>query len=230
MKHMKKAFGLSILAALTMMAMSATAAQALTLKVNGNKDTDGEVVTGTIAKGYLLVVDLKLEITCTTGSAKAELKNKLVELKNEKGEVIAKHRLVEGEGTATFNGCDVVGAEEKCTVNSPGQKDGTITAKGSGEAVMEGAKTYADLSSGSFSTIEIQGLCAAAETEETVSGSATLTLLNPEEELVTHNVEVDDKALFFGTDTAVLHNAAKSGPITGSVSTSSEQKWSITLP
>lgn len=114
MKYMIKALGLTIFVALGLMAISASAAQALTLKVNGAAKAE-EKFSGTFNGGFLLVQDLSLEIKCSGGTVG-------VTLQSSGGNV-------KGEGTASFTGCTVVGAEETCTVNSPGASVGLISTK-----------------------------------------------------------------------------------------------------
>lgn len=206
---------LSILALVGVMAVSAPVAQGWVVREGGSSTLDVQA-TGLFTLGQLYVPDLKLKFHCSSGLFGSAL-------------VQTDHKTWSVTTSGAWSSCDVVGAEKTCSVNSPGEADGTITWKGAGQGVMEGSKTYAKLESGNFSEIEIQGLCAAAETEEVLSGSMTLTFQNPESELETHGLELDEASLQFGEDEALLSNSSGTGAIQGSAKTVSGNKWSISL-
>lgn len=215
MKHTVKILCITVLAALGLMATSASTAQALTLNVGGVPVAEEEFA-GTLEAGSFLVPDLGLKIKCTGGTVEAVLKS-------ENGTVTR-------AASVQFTGCDVVGAEKTCTINSPGYEDGIVAAQSQGKFQMASAEIFALLASENFSEIEIQGLCSVAETEESIGGRTKLVLLMPEESAVLHKFELDEDGLLFGEDKIFLHNTAGTGPIGGSMVSASEEAWAITSP
>lgn len=218
MKHTIKMLGLTVLAALGLLAMSASAAQALTLNLSNAAIGSGnsEAFVGEIDPGAILVPDLQLKIHCDSGLVETILKQS--------------GSSVEGEGLLKFSECFVNEALKTCKVYTVGQAPGIIIfVLKKGEVQMTGATTFALLPT--LSVIKIEGICAAAETEEEVSGNTKITIKEPEAEQLTHDIEVNEDGLIFGTDSALLHTLlAGSGPITGNATSLSLKKWSVTLP
>lgn len=213
MKHMITALGLAIVVVLSLMAISATAAQALTFRINGVPAASESFLTK-IDPGALLIKDLNLEIHCNGGIGEVQLA--------QNGSV------VESAGWLEFTECGVNAALKTCVVNTPGESAGVIIGAGEGKVVGDNVIL---LSSSDLTEIEIQGICAAAETEETVSGNVILSISTAATSDKTHNVVLDEDGLKFGEDEAVLHTLAGGfGGISGSMTSASEAPWSITLP
>lgn len=193
-KNINILFGVLLLViALVVMAVGATAAQAKKWLLLKNKVSVASLdILGEVLPGRIVVQDLNLKISCVGGTTSSTVET------SEEG-----LKLVDTT-EVSLGGCDVVGAEKTCTVNSPGEPDGTIVFSGSGEGKMEGEDVVFTTASANLGEIEIQGLCAAAETEETVSGKLLRTLLNPLQDLVTHLVHFKGSPLLFGEDNAAL--------------------------
>lgn len=221
-KHLLKVLVMSMLAAIGVMAVSASAAQAKWLILVNGKSLNATTLTGSINLGVMLVPG-QLQIHCNSGTATAEVK------------LASEEKVLQGTGSALFSGClvkDSTGKENtNCTVNSPGEPAGSIKATGSGVGSMSGSKTFATLESENFTEVLISGgLCPLDEFDATVNGSATLTLDNAESKEITHTVKLDDQELFYGENEALLHSGAgEPNPVTGSVKDVSGTAWAIQL-
>ena len=219
-KYLFKTLILSILVALGVMAVSASAAQAKWLLLRGGASVSELSLQGTLGNGALLeLFGLELQIKCAGGTFTTTLKG---------GGTTA----LAGSASATFTLCDDYGNPKNCTVSSPGDVDGTIKASGSGEGLMLGEKTYLNLSSSEFTTIAYGGaLCPFNEVEAVVSGSVTLTVLSATAQKTSHTVELDDNVLTSGESSAILHNGGELGgsTIIGSAQEASGSTWAIQL-
>ncbi len=193
-KHLIKVLGLSLLVAVGAMAVSASAAQAKWLLLKNGASVDTLSLVGTVLLGELLVDKLGLKIHCPEGTIAAEFK------------LSADKTKATGTGSATFKKCTVL-TFPKCTVNSPGAAAGEIKAAGSGEGKMTGETVFAELSSAEFTTIEITGaLCSISELGgQKVNGTATLTLHEPLVDKKEHLALLDELALFYGKENAIIH-------------------------
>lgn len=159
-----KLLGLTMLAAVSVMAVSASAAQAkYLLLLNGasvnllNLDLEG-------LAGYMLAEN-GLKIACSGGNGLAHV------------QVLNGGLSVSGTANATFEGCKWVGAEKTCTINDEGA--GLVHAGGSGELVMPDASTYiVTAESAEFATIYTEGVFCTIPEEEVVSGKGHLLVLD----------------------------------------------------
>jgi hypothetical protein len=101
-KYGLKVLGLTLLAAISMMALSAAAAQAGSeVFVEGKVLTGEKPIKGTLGAGELLTAG-GLKISCTGGTIAGGIKNL--------------EKMGSGSGTATFSGCKVKSAESVCEV------------------------------------------------------------------------------------------------------------------
>lgn len=168
-RHGIKVLGLSLIAALGLMAFMAAAAQAGEFKVEGStftsKAISSESVSGSVGAGKLLVPGLALTFKCTGGTASGTV-------------------LLGGTVHATilFSGCEVEGNkfckiyETKAKMETELEADrGFIVASGLGEIVLMEGKHYILVSSGAtpFSTIYLTRSTKGCTLplEEPVSGS-----------------------------------------------------------
>jgi hypothetical protein len=194
MKHGIKILGLSLLAVVSMMAVTAAAAQAGEFRVGGPEGTTdtgktftvhgiaSESVEGTIGHGILLVPVIGLEILCTGGTFSATV---LL------GGVV--------HATALYNGCIVVG-NKNCVVYENKSDDealvngGHVVASGLGELILHKNvttnenETYLKVAGAPFSTIYLgnvpgKKLCTLTLANE-VSGSTAFLLPNALKELL----------------------------------------------
>lgn len=221
-KHLFRVLVLSMLAAIGVMAMSVSAAQAKwEIRVGGSSVSSANF-TGTAGAGAVLVPGL-LGFRCTGGTVSISVKT-----------VESGAKLV-GSGAATATGCvvtDSVGkVNNNCTVNSPGNPAGSVSGSGSGAAQMEGSKYFTTIESSNFTEVEINGaLCPLDEFDATGSGSATATLVNAETEQELHTVELSSQELFYGENEAILHDGVNpENPLTGSGEHQSGNPWSVRL-
>jgi hypothetical protein len=232
-RHGIKVLGLSLIAALGLMAFMASAAQAGEFKVtNGSPETTGtftakgiasETVSGTVAEGKLLVPGLPLTIKCTGGNASGTV---LL------GGVV--------HATILFTGCFAEGAEGTCKPyetkalmeeNAAGPR-GNILASGLGEIILMEGKHYILVESAKetpFSTIYWQRLCSQP-LETKIFGSTVFFAPNALTQLVNQTLSTIPQAeletlfpndkLFYGTQAAWLDgggttNAALTGANVG---------------
>jgi hypothetical protein len=178
-----KILGLSLVAALSMMAVTAAGAQAAgELKVNGavlGAGLEAEI-SGTGAEGQLLVPGLGLTILCTSGLILIKVGN----LAN----------MAHGTAHVLYHGCHVVG-DKFCKIY-PTHLDrlmktnaGLILATGLGLVIVNGGRHFAVASAASFTNIlytEEEGCTLPSETE--VGGSAGFRIDTPTTESTSHQV------------------------------------------
>jgi hypothetical protein len=101
-KYGLKVLGLTLLAAISMMALSAAAAQAGSeVFVEGKVLTGEKPIKGTVGAGELLTAG-GIQISCTGGTVTGTIKNK--------------EAMGSGNANATFSGCNVKSAESVCKV------------------------------------------------------------------------------------------------------------------
>ncbi len=185
-RHLTKLLGLTVLAAISVMAVSATAAQAKWLLLLNGAAVE-ELHLGIAGLEGKLTAKNGLKIKCTSGEGLAIVKKVEGGLK------------VTGEASGTFKGCVWVGSEKTCTINDGGV--GFIKAAGTGEALMEGAETnkvIANAESASFSVIKTEGAFCTVPAEEIVSGSAHVLIENALEDTKIKLGKILQLKLFLG--------------------------------
>jgi hypothetical protein len=229
-EHMRKSkltktLGLAVLAVTAIMAMNASAAQAV-YKLEGGTETAGVLLlhlVTTFGLGEILigtqVGGLNIHVHCPEGTG-------LVHLVTN-----AAMTTLTGSGTADFKGCTVK-SFPKCTVFSPGAAAGLIAASGSGAASMSGTETFAQLSSANFSEFEFGGaLCPFLGLSGQVSGEVRLGLGGGEANEVTHTATLDDipGTLAYGGEPSALHGLTLTAAIAGTVKKSAGGSWGIHL-
>jgi hypothetical protein len=201
-----KILGLSLLALVGVMAISASAAQAKWLLLLNGVSVLKEILNVTVNSGELLVPSLGLKIFCSGGTGTAGI------------ELSADHKTLSGSVTGTFNKCKDLEFSEVCTVHGVGDGAETISAKGTGTASMEGEKVLVNAASSEFANVEYLGEeCPFVEVDGRVSGSVTLEVLKPLEDANLHQVHLVKQNLLYGTAAAELHNGTKGGLLSGSV-------------
>lgn len=164
-KHPVKLLGVTMLAIIGAMAVSASAAQAKLLLLLNGKSVNQLILTLEYLPGYIKAENgLKLECTGGTGTATAE--------------AVEEGKKVTGSASFTFTGCKWAG-NKFCTINDGGV--GLIKLSGSGELTMPdglNGKEYLKIySSASFAKIKSEGEFCTIPEEETLSGTMSLTLL-----------------------------------------------------
>lgn len=215
-KHWK-ILGMSLLALIGVMAVSASAAQAkFSLKKNG-ANVDELKLVGSFALGKLVAPGLNVTIHC-------EVTN---------GKVTAKLNLSTGAVSVSGSGksvkCKVEGAGV-CTVRSPTTEKGEIAIAGEGAVEMVGATTFAKLESEEFTTVIFEGEeCSLNEVELPVHGSATIAFGNAETEEKVHTGALDDDKLFMGEEEVTLEGGTGIDTISGSAEEEKGEKYSIVL-
>ena len=170
-RSLLKLLGLTALAAIGVMAVSASAANAKwQLLLNGSSVSSGGGPVTSLESS--VEVENGLELSCAggTGSATFEL--------TEEGKKTV------GSASGTLEGCVWVGSEKSCTINDGGK--GLINVGGSGELTMAESETYIVSSSEEFATIYTEGPFCTIPEEEVVSGTLKCHLLNPLEGAKVH--------------------------------------------
>lgn len=202
-----KIMGLSLLAAVGLMAVTASAAQAKWLKLLNKASVNSLKLSAEMLPGSLYIPEIDMEIHCTGGTASVTTN------------LSGGSTVLSGSGSAEFTGCAVRELEVACTVHSPGQPDGTIVAEGSGTAGMNGAEeVFSNLESAEFTEFYYEGEeCPLAELDQTISGTVKVTLLEALKDLTTHLVHLDDVSLQWGELEAVLFGEEEGSAILGHV-------------
>ncbi len=210
-KHGLRAIGLSLIAALSVMAFSAAGAQAAgEWKIGGKTMSElkltEETATGkleAVPKSKLLVKALNLSISCPTLHVNGVL---LV------GPPASVH------GTTTFLECKVFSHEPEtelsaCGVNSAGEAAGVIkTAKINGEVILSGAENivlFKPSSGTTFTTVEITGKGCALANSYPITGTSVFKLgAEAKEMLILSLPEFAGDGLRFGEPKANLVGSA----------------------
>ncbi len=208
--------GLSLFALVSVMAVSASAAQAEWLLLLNQSSVSS--ITGTIQllPFHFYVEELELTISCTGGTATTTLTgSKVLSVSN----------------TTTVTGCAVTGGEEVCEVHSSGQPDGTIVGSDSGPMDDSGPEeVLALLSSSKISEIEIDGEeCSVGEFDATLSGSLRILILEALQDLTTHLVHIEDCELFYGTHSVSLLSSEGSAILGHARDQNPNATWAIHL-
>ncbi len=191
-----KAATMSLLVAVGIVAVSASAAQANWVLKKNKSSVSQLKLKGNVLLTELLIPELEIAIHCTGG-------NMLATLTSGGGGTT-----LSGTASATLTGCKLLEFEKICTVESLGAGAGKINYSFSGNLKMEGEKTFALVSNGEFTKISITGaLCPfALEGSLTMAfgGSMTMNIVNPLTEQVNHLIEINDEELFYGEEEVVL--------------------------
>jgi hypothetical protein len=159
-----KFLGLTMLAAVSLMAVSATAAQAKYLLLLNGKS----VSSMTFGLEFLTVYakaenGLKIQCSGGEGSSKAWLA--------EGGKKLL------GSPSGTFTGCVWVGQEKTCTINDEGI--GNLKLIGNDEMSMFGANEYVLIGGNAeLGTIYTEGVFCTIPEEEVLGGTASATILD----------------------------------------------------
>jgi hypothetical protein len=163
-RNLAKLLGLTVLAAISVMAVSASAAQAHYLLLLNGASVASETLSLTQIGTGSITAENGLKISCSggTGTATANLS-------------VSKEK-VTGEAKAKFTGCVWVGSEKTCIINDGGA--GVINAKGTGEVIMEGTNYLITATSAEFTTVLTEGAFCTIPEEEVVSGTAHALINN----------------------------------------------------
>lgn len=225
-KHLFRALVLSMLAAIGIMAVSASAAQAKWLILVNKTSVLKAKFDVQALLGELLVPNLGLDIHCNGGTGFVD------------AVLSSDHKTLNGSGQITFTGCTVLGAKG-CAVEGGGANPGEIVATGSGTATMSGAKDVTvPLSSPEFAFVEIVGaLCPFNEVGGEIAGDAHVILPDPTSKAVTHLGTADDLKLTFGGEPATIHAghngisraSSESTDVPIHVTEQNDSLWAITL-
>lgn len=195
-----KMLGISFLALVLIMAISATAAEAKWLLLVNGKSVSSIQVVGSGKGGELLVAN-GIAINCAggiEGAAKVSL--------SESGGAVS------GSGTVSLTGCFELNFGEACDVHSPGQPAGTIVASGSAVGTMIGEEVSALTTGNPFTVVEFTGEeCPLTEINGQISGSIKGTVLNPLEDLKLHQIQFVNEGLLFGGEETEVHTFDENG-------------------
>lgn len=161
-KHLAKILGLTMLAAVGAMTMSASAAQAKYLLLLGGLSVH-ELTLNMEMLSLYKKTESGLKIECSGGTATVTLK------------LVEEGKKITGSLSMKLTGCQWAG-NKFCIVNDGGA--GVIKASASGEVTMPKAGEYTlQMTSAAFSTIISEGeLCTIPE-KEVVSGTGILQIL-----------------------------------------------------
>lgn len=220
MKNLKT-MGLSLLALVAFMAVSASAAQAEWVILRNGANVSEVTLKGTVEAGRLLVDPggLGLTITCTGGAGSGKAKD---------GATLT------GTATIVFSGCDVLGFEETCDVRGAGDAKGSnkITATGKATGEMKTKTSYlikAEATATPFADVRIENEeCPFFEINGEVTGSIGIEILEAEVNKQKHTVEVVEQNLKYGTSSAFIENSA-GGNLKGEVEDSASEVLKIEL-
>jgi hypothetical protein len=163
-RNLVKLLGLTVLAAVSVLAVGASVAQAKYLALLNGTSVNSATLTGAmVGSGFVTAENgLKIECSSGTGTATATLSGT--------GEKAT------GSASAILTGCVWVGSEKTCTINDGGA--GVIKGKGSGELIMEGTNYLVTATSAEFTTILTEGAFCTIPEEEVASGTAHALINN----------------------------------------------------
>jgi hypothetical protein len=166
-----KALGLSLMAALSLMAITATAAQAGEFKVKGNsfasQSIKSESVEGQVALSEFSVWGLGIQIHCPVG----DLSGTIFQGGTVKLEVL-------------FLECQVAG-NKNCTIYEQEEENpGKIRTAGEGELIFHNGNHYVKFESEAFNIVYIKGAKCTLPEEMVAQGSAALEVSTALSELV----------------------------------------------
>jgi hypothetical protein len=184
-KHLIKLIGLTVLAAISAMAVTASAAQAKYLLLLNEEDKTQLTFNIEILPGGYMKADNGLKVACSggTGTGSATLSGDA--------------KTVGGSATVNFSGCVWVGSEKTCTIKAEGVS-GRIHASGTGAVSMSGSKYFVTAASSEFTVIHSEGAFCTIPEEEVVSGSATIEVEGAEAETKLKKAHFSSEALFLG--------------------------------
>lgn len=167
-----KVLGMSLLAAICLMACTAAGAQAEEFRVSGKTFTAqsiaSETFDGTIEKTEFSVAWLGFALTCSSGTVSGTM---------FKGGSI--------NASAEFSGC-VIPGNANCTIYEEEGEGGAgqIYIQGSGSLVLHAGSHYAKFASPEFTTLFIVGAKCTLQEEMVASGSAAMRVPSALTELV----------------------------------------------
>ncbi len=207
-RNLAKILGLALLAAVGVMAVSASAAQAKWLFLKEGEGSPSLLkfnITGLL--GELLVPESKLAIHCTGATGTATV-----------------HDDGTGEASGTFHGCTVLG-DEQCTIYPEEEEEGTpgdIPASGTGKLEMSGEgeeeEVYITAEGKPFAVWYFGGMFCTLPEEVEVNGLARIDILDASTLAKVHLVHVDEgrdsegnTELFYGKEPAELHGKLLEG-------------------
>jgi hypothetical protein len=163
-RNIAKLLGITVLAALGVMAVSVSAAQAkYRLLLNSSSVKKGGL-NGTLTGTGSITAENGLKIQCSGGTGAVT------------GELSATEEKVTGSASVTLTGCVWIGSEKTCTINDGGA--GKIKGSGTGEVIMEGTNYLVTASSAAFTTVLTEGAFCTIPEEEVVSGTAHALIEN----------------------------------------------------
>jgi hypothetical protein len=208
-KHLK-ILGLSLLALVSVLAVSASAAQAnwqllqnkavvSSLNLKGSSTEDGELL---VANG--------IQIHCSESSGTATVSG-------------GGTATLTGTATVTFHGCFELtfgsGPEPACETHSVGQPDGLIKASGKGKGGMVSAEeVYLQSEKELFTTVEFTGPeCPLAEIDGRTTGKVKITALTALQDTTSHVVHIEATELEFGEEPAEIDNETGGHVILGTI-------------
>lgn len=217
-----------MLAAIGVMAVSGSTAQAKWLILENTNSISSITLNGAVNAGEILVSGL-LALYCTGGPAIATISTKE---ESEKLEI---------SSTAILNNCivkDGLGKENgNCTVNSVGEPAKRIEVESAGVATMPNALAVSFLLFGSeLVKIEINGaLCPLDEFDASVNGAASLTMPEGVDKRTTHVFHLDEERdkegnslLFYEENEADLNSAAAPVVLVSALAVSGNA-WALAL-
>ncbi len=207
-RNLAKILGLALLAAVGVMAVSASAAQAeweFLREGAGSPSLLQFKVTGLL--GEFLVPESNLAIHCTGATGTATL-----------------HDDGTGEASGTFHGCTVLG-DEQCTIYPEEEEEGTpgdIPASGTGKLEMSGEgeeeEVYITAEGKPFAVWYFSGIFCPLPEETELGGLFLITILDASTLAQVHLVHVDEgrdsegkTELFYGNEPAELHGKLLEG-------------------
>lgn len=213
--------GLSILAIVAVMAMSASTAQASYNLVGGIQDKSGTLLLSLDLQFLLsefLLEYLSTHFHCQGGTGSLFLQTN------------SAMTVLTGSGTARLTGCVVQGWEESCTVKTPGSPAGELLAAFEGTATMGGGQTYMNMASEELVVWEYNGEeCPFAEVIGVVSGSFKLAITSSETSVSTHLGGFDDIQLFYGEEPLAIHGTELASAVVTHATKVGGGNWAIQL-
>ncbi len=220
-----KVLGLSLLALVAVMAVSASAAQAKWLLLRNGTSVSSLNLIAEAEEGELLVPELGIAIHCEGGKGEVNV------------ETTEGNKKLLASASPEFQGCTDLNFGEVCTVQGKGDPVGTIGASGTGVGSMEGEKVFVTAAStgeAPFADVVYGGEeCPLVEIDGRTFGFVEFEILNPLADTLLKEVHISDEELTFGNSPAELHMFDKETgeplPLLGSITEATGATFGVHL-
>jgi hypothetical protein len=219
-RKLTKLLGLATLAIAAVMAMNASAAQAIYTLDGGTTHGNGTLLLKlelNLLLSEFLLAGLSTHFHCSGGAGSMLL------------ETNSAMTTLSGSGTIAIKGCKV-GWYPGCTVNTPGAAAGEILVSLSGEAAMAESTTFMNIGSAELTAWIYEGAtCPFHEMEGMVNGEVVWSLPSGETLAESKLSTLDDIQLFYGEEELSFHGTNLATPVALHAAKAGGGTWAVQL-